>query len=78
MKTFNYQFKDLPNLLITNESRLDKFKSGIIKDIKYEGGFEAKDYQFILDGNVLNLSVQLPADSVDIVTCALINLHDAR
>ena len=78
MKTFNYQFNNLPSSLIANESRLDKFKAGIIKDIKYEGGFEAKEYQFMLEGNALQLSVQLPNEKVELITCALINLHDAK
>ncbi len=77
METYIYTFKHLPNLLITDEKRLNTWKQGILLDIKYEGGFEVKESHFKLEGNTMILSVVLPSDKENMITCALHNLHGA-
>ena len=78
MQTYIYQFSNLPSLLILNESKLDTFKSGILKDIQYESGFKVDDYRFTLIGNRMLLSIELPLEKVNLITCALRNLQGAE
>lgn len=73
-----YQFENLPNLLINDDKRLERFKSSIIKDIKYETGSAIDNYSFKLFENILFLSIEIPKNLEEITYCALHNLHGAK
>lgn len=77
METYIYQFKHLPKFLIEDEKKLSTWKKGVLMDIQYEGGFPAEEYHFKLNGNTMILSVELPRDKEELITCALHNLHGA-
>ena len=73
-----YQFENLPNLLVNDDKRLERFKSSIIKDIKYETRLEIDNYSFKLSENTLFLSIEIPKNLEEITYCALHNLHGAK